>query len=295
MFRRLFTSDAGPPPPPPPASTPKTDRGMDVISQAIEEGKRYTAGMPGASVQQALRWYEEGADLVLDGIRSEPNDEARKTKLRELVNSALTKAETLKKTQAAVTVVRQSSGSARGNAGRGAAGSGRGGRGVGGKGGASGASGASGTSGTGSGSAAAAEGGIGRMASGDTPGVRWDDVAGLENAKAALQEAAVLPIRFPNLFTGERKPWRGILLYGPPGTGKSRLAQAVATEVQAAYFAVTSSDLVSKWVGESEKQVRTLFEQAAAARPAVIFIDEVLASISAYPPLDLACTARDLA
>ena len=51
MFRRLFTSDAGPPPPPPPASTPKTDRGMDVISQAIEEGKRYTAGMPGASVQ----------------------------------------------------------------------------------------------------------------------------------------------------------------------------------------------------------------------------------------------------
>jgi hypothetical protein len=194
--------------------------------------------------------------LVLDGIRSEPNDEARKTKLRELVNSALTKAETLKKTQAAVTAVRQSSGSARGNAGRGAAGSGRGGRGVGGKGGASGASGASGTSGTGSGSAAAAEGGIGRMASGDTPGVRWDDVAGLENAKAALQEAAVLPIRFPNLFTGERKPWRGILLYGPPGTGKSRLAQAVATEVQAAYFAVTSSDV---WF----KMASTLFDDSA--------------------------------
>ena len=60
-------------------------------------------------------------------------------------------------------------------------------------------------------------------------------------------------------------------------------------------LSTTRSDLVSKWVGESEKQVRTLFEQAAAARPAVIFIDEVLASISAYPPLDLACTARDLA
>ena len=79
-------------------------------------------------------------------------------------------------------------------------------------------------------------------------------MAGLEKAKAALQEAAVLPIRFPELFTGERKPWRGILLYGPPGTGKSRLAQAVATEVDAAFFSVTSSDLVSKWVGESEKQ-----------------------------------------
>ena len=82
-------------------------------------------------------------------------------------------------------------------------------------------------------------GGIGRVASGSAPRVRWEEVAGLEKAKAALQEAAVLPIRFPELFTGERKPWRGILLYGPPGTGKSRLAQAVATEVDAAFFSVT--------------------------------------------------------
>ena len=85
------------------------------------------------------------------------------------------------------------------------------------------------------------------------PNVRWDDVAGLEAAKAALQEAVVLPLRFPNLFVGERRPWRGILLYGPPGTGKSHLAKAVATEVDATFFSISSSDLVSKWVGESEQ------------------------------------------
>ena len=90
----------------------------------------------------------------------------------------------------------------------------------------------------------------------ERPNVKWSDVAGLEPAKAALQEAVVLPLRFPQLFTGERKPWKGILLYGPPGTGKSHLAKAVATEVAATFFAISSSDLVSKWVGESEKLVR---------------------------------------
>lgn len=109
----------------------------------------------------------------------------------------------------------------------------------------------------------------------EKPNVRWDDVAGLEDAKAALQEAVVLPIRFPQLFQGERKPWRGILLYGPPGTGKSHIAKAVATEVDATFFSVSSSDLTSKWVGESEKLVRSLFEAAEARKPAIIFIDEV--------------------
>uniref|UniRef100_A0A7S4BN56 Vesicle-fusing ATPase n=1 Tax=Chrysotila carterae TaxID=13221 RepID=A0A7S4BN56_CHRCT len=109
----------------------------------------------------------------------------------------------------------------------------------------------------------------------EKPNVHWDDVAGLDDAKAALQEAVVLPLRFPQLFTGERKPWRGILLYGPPGTGKTHLAKAVATEVDATFFSISSSDLVSKWVGESEKQVRTLFEAAEAMSPSIIFIDEV--------------------
>lgn len=87
----------------------------------------------------------------------------------------------------------------------------------------------------------------------DRPNVKWDDVAGLEGAKDALKEAVLLPIRFPHLFQGKRQPWKGILLYGPPGTGKSYLAKAVATEAKSTFFSVSSSDLVSKWMGESER------------------------------------------
>lgn len=87
----------------------------------------------------------------------------------------------------------------------------------------------------------------------DRPNVKWDDVAGLEGAKEALKEAVLLPIKFPHLFQGKRQPWKGILLYGPPGTGKSYLAKAVATEAKSTFFSVSSSDLVSKWMGESER------------------------------------------
>lgn len=87
----------------------------------------------------------------------------------------------------------------------------------------------------------------------DKPNVKWEDVAGLEGAKEALKEAVILPIKFPHLFTGKRQPWKGILLYGPPGTGKSYLAKAVATEANSTFFSVSSSDLVSKWMGESER------------------------------------------
>lgn len=89
----------------------------------------------------------------------------------------------------------------------------------------------------------------------DRPNVKWEDVAGLENAKEALKEAVILPIKFPHLFVGKRQPWKGILLYGPPGTGKSYLAKAVATEARSTFFSVSSSDLVSKWMGESERYV----------------------------------------
>ena len=85
------------------------------------------------------------------------------------------------------------------------------------------------------------------------PDVKWEDVAGLEGAKEALKEAVILPIKFPHLFVGKRQPWKGILLYGPPGTGKSYLAKAVATEANSTFFSVSSSDLVSKWMGESER------------------------------------------
>ena len=89
----------------------------------------------------------------------------------------------------------------------------------------------------------------------DKPNIKWEDVAGLEGAKEALKEAVILPIKFPHLFVGKRQPWKGILLYGPPGTGKSYLAKAVATEANSTFFSVSSSDLVSKWMGESERYI----------------------------------------
>jgi vacuolar protein-sorting-associated protein 4 len=110
----------------------------------------------------------------------------------------------------------------------------------------------------------------------EKPNVLWSDVAGLESAKGALREAVILPIRFPQLFVDSgRKPWSGIMMYGPPGTGKSFLAKAVATEADATFLSVSSADLTSKWLGESEKLVRALFEAARELRPSIVFIDEI--------------------
>jgi vacuolar protein-sorting-associated protein 4 len=85
------------------------------------------------------------------------------------------------------------------------------------------------------------------------PDVKWEDIGGLEGAKTALREAVIMPKMFPNFFNDVVKPWKGILLYGPPGTGKTFLAKACASECDSTFFAVSSSDLVSKFVGESEK------------------------------------------
>ena len=107
------------------------------------------------------------------------------------------------------------------------------------------------------------------------PHVNFDDIAELDQAKQALQEAALLPLIIPNFFTGLRRPWKGVLLYGPPGTGKTMLAKALATKGDTTFFNVHSSSFASKWRGESEKLVRILFEMAKYYAPTVIFIDEV--------------------
>eukprot|EP01065_Artemidia_motanka_P035842 TRINITY_DN43728_c0_g1_i1.p1 TRINITY_DN43728_c0_g1~~TRINITY_DN43728_c0_g1_i1.p1 ORF type:complete len:471 (+),score=142.06 TRINITY_DN43728_c0_g1_i1:50-1414(+) len=106
-------------------------------------------------------------------------------------------------------------------------------------------------------------------------GVRWADVVGLREAKAALREAVVLPQQFPQLFEGARTPWKGILLYGPPGTGKTLLARAASTEAGTRFLSVSSADLLGKYVGESEQKMRQVFELARALQPCTIFVDEI--------------------
>jgi vacuolar protein-sorting-associated protein 4 len=109
----------------------------------------------------------------------------------------------------------------------------------------------------------------------EKPTITWADVAGMEDAKQALREAVVLPMAHPELFKGARKPWRGILLFGPPGCGKTLLAKAAANECNTTFFAADSATLMSKWLGESEKLLKTLFKVANLDAPSLIFFDEI--------------------
>ena len=109
----------------------------------------------------------------------------------------------------------------------------------------------------------------------ETPDLTLDDVAGLEDVKRSLREAIVLPLKRPDLFTGSRQPWRGILLHGPPGCGKTMIAKATAGDIKATFFNISAAVLVSKWLGESEKLVKRLYELAKEKQPSIIFIDEV--------------------
>ncbi len=110
----------------------------------------------------------------------------------------------------------------------------------------------------------------------ERPSVKMSDVAGLEDAKQAIHDAIVAPMKHPELFKGKsRQPWRGILFYGPAGCGKTLIAKAVAAEVNATFFNVSAGNIVSKWLGESEKLVMNLFALARRNQPAIVFMDEL--------------------
>ncbi len=110
----------------------------------------------------------------------------------------------------------------------------------------------------------------------EVPNVRWEDVGGLEHAKQELMEAVEWPLKYPEVFSAVNiKPPKGILLYGPPGTGKTLLAKAVANESNANFISVKGPELLSKWVGESEKHVREMFRKARQVAPCVLFFDEI--------------------
>jgi transitional endoplasmic reticulum ATPase len=110
----------------------------------------------------------------------------------------------------------------------------------------------------------------------EIPMVRWGDVGGMKQAKLAIQEAVELPISRPDVFSRFNiTPPKGVLLFGPPGTGKTLLAKAVATESQANFISIRGAEVMSKWVGESEKIIAEIFRRARQAAPSVLFIDEL--------------------
>ncbi|MGA2916992.1 CDC48 family AAA ATPase [Methanoregula sp.] len=110
----------------------------------------------------------------------------------------------------------------------------------------------------------------------EVPDITWQQVGGLEDVKQELKEAVEWPLRFPDVFERlQTKPPKGILLFGPPGTGKTLLAKAVANESECNFIAVKGPELLSKWVGESEKGVREIFRKARQASPSIIFFDEI--------------------
>ena len=110
----------------------------------------------------------------------------------------------------------------------------------------------------------------------EVPNVKWTDIGGLADVKEELQEAIEWPLKYPEIFAHmNTAPPKGVLLYGPPGTGKTMLAKAVANESEANFISIKGPEVLSKWVGESEKAVREVFRKARQASPTIIFFDEL--------------------
>ncbi|EFN64126.1 Fidgetin-like protein 1 [Camponotus floridanus] len=111
------------------------------------------------------------------------------------------------------------------------------------------------------------------MESGKT--ITWDDIAGLEYIKKIVKEVVVFPMLRPDIFTGLRRPPKGILFFGPPGTGKTLIGKCIASQSKSTFFSISASSLTSKWIGNGEKMVRALFAVARVHQPSVVFIDEI--------------------
>ncbi|HZD35835.1 MAG TPA: CDC48 family AAA ATPase [Nitrososphaeraceae archaeon] len=110
----------------------------------------------------------------------------------------------------------------------------------------------------------------------EVPDVKWDDIGGLSSIKQELQEAVEWPLKYQGIFSyADATPPKGILLYGPPGTGKTLMAKAAANESEANFISIKGPELISKWVGESEKGVREVFRKARQSAPCIIFFDEI--------------------
>eukprot|EP00429_Kryptoperidinium_foliaceum_P002166 CAMPEP_0176006994 /NCGR_PEP_ID=MMETSP0120_2-20121206/3005_1 /TAXON_ID=160619 /ORGANISM="Kryptoperidinium foliaceum, Strain CCMP 1326" /LENGTH=454 /DNA_ID=CAMNT_0017339743 /DNA_START=64 /DNA_END=1424 /DNA_ORIENTATION=+ len=229
-----------------------TSQAIDLVQKAIEADNK-------EDYETALGFYRDSLSRFTMAIRYEPNLPARKKLLMEKTDAYMKRAEELrdmlnnkkKKDEAEAD---------KGAGGAAAAGNNKGGE-----------------SKEDDAEKSKLRGALAGAIMSEKPDVKWDDVAGLERAKESLKETVILPVKFPQLFVGERKPFKGILLFGPPGTGKSYLAKAVATEADSLFISVSSADLISKWQGESEKLVRNLFEMAREAEGsrAIIFLDEV--------------------
>ena len=113
------------------------------------------------------------------------------------------------------------------------------------------------------------------------PDVRFDDVAGLEDVKEVIRRRVIYPFQHPDItLRYKKKAGGGVLLYGPPGTGKTMIAKAIATELDATFFSVKCSDIMSKWVGEAEQNLKKLFDAARASERAVVFMDETEAIVA---------------
>ncbi|KAJ3508274.1 hypothetical protein NMY22_g16666 [Coprinellus aureogranulatus] len=232
-------------------SSSSLDKAIQIVQQAIDNDNK-------GNYAEAYKLYQNALDFFLHALKYEKNEKSKEL-IKSKVNEYLSRAETLKEHLAEKETRGRSAIGANGTAG---------------------SAGPSGKKKDGDDDEQDAEtkklrAGLSGAILTEKPNVKWDDVAGLEAAKNSLKEAVILPIKFPHLFTGKRTPWKGILLYGPPGTGKSYLAKAVATEAKSTFFSVSSSDLVSKWQGDSERLVKQLFELAREQKPSIIFIDEI--------------------